>query len=213
MPRAVIYGGIILFSLSLVPVALIARARSVNSPKPRLLLIPDMAVQPSFRAQEANPLFADGRAMRERIPGTVKRPEGRTDEEFTRGKSREGWVTEFPVTVTEAFIVHGRQRYEVFCAPCHGLGGDGNGTVSKRAEELETPGWVPPVSFHSDLIRQRPVGHLFNTITNGIRSMPSYGAQIDASDRWAVVGYLRALQKSRNATMEDVPPGMRPALD
>lgn len=213
MPRAVILGGIVLFCLALVPVALIARARSEKSPEPRLLIIPDMAIQPKFEPQESNPLFADGRAMRGRMPGTVKWTDGPTDEEFTRGKDAEGWVTEFPVTVTEAFIVRGRERYEIFCAPCHGLVGDGNGTVAKRAEDLETPGWVPPVSFHSDLIRERPVGHLFNTITNGIRSMPSYGEQIDPADRWAIVAYLRALQKSRNATMEDVPPDMRPALD
>jgi hypothetical protein len=213
MPRAIVYAGLIVFCLALVPVALIARARAVKSPEPRLLLIPDMAIQPRFGPQDSNPLFADGRAMRGKVSGTVKRTDRRTDEAYTRGKDTEGWVTEFPVPVREAFIIRGRERYEVFCAPCHGLVGNGNGTVSLRAQDLETPGWVPPVSFHSDLIRGRPVGHLYNTITNGIRSMPSYGSQIDVADRWAIVAYLRALQKSRNATMEDVPPDMRPALD
>jgi len=213
MPRPVILLGVVVFSLALVPVALIARSRAGKSQEPRLLIIPDMANQPRYGPQDASTLFADGRAMRPRVPGTVARATGRTDDHFTRGKIGEEWATEFPVPITEAFIRHGRERFNIFCAPCHGFIGNGDGVISKRAEDLETAGWVPPVSFHSDLIRGRPVGHIFNTITNGIRSMPSYGEQIDPLDRWAIVSYARALQKSRNATMEDVPPDMRPALD
>jgi len=213
MPRSIVLGLVLAAALALVPVVLIARARAVRSESPRILLISDMANQPKFKAQDANPLFADGRAMRSRLPGTVGRADLETDRHRYRGKQGDAWAVDFPMPVTGVLIRRGRERYNLFCAPCHGLVGDGNGIVSKRAEELETAGWVPPVSFHTGLIRQRPVGHLFNTVTNGIRSMPSYGEQIRAEDRWAVVAYVRALERSQNATIEDVPPGMRPALE
>ncbi|MEZ4648565.1 MAG: cytochrome c [Candidatus Eisenbacteria bacterium] len=86
------------------------------------------------------------------------------------------------------------------------------GTVAVRAQELQEPKWVPPASFHTELVRSRPVGHIFNTITNGIRNMPAYGPQIEPADRWAIVAYVRALQKSQNATLEDVPADVRPSL-
>jgi len=213
MPRSLILGSILALALALVPVVLIARARATKSERPRILIIPDMANQPKFKAQDANPLFADGRAMRPRVPGTVARTDLETDDHLGRGKVGDAWAADLPMRVTEAFMRRGREQYAVFCSPCHGLGGDGNGMVSKRAEELETTGWVPPASFHTDLVRSRPVGDLYNSITNGVRSMPAYGDQIPVQDRWAIVAYVRALQRSRNATMEDVPPEMRPALD
>lgn len=100
----------------------------------------------------------------------------------------------------------------MFCAPCHGLSGYGNGPVAIRAEELEQGTWTPPASFHTELVRERPAGHIFNTISNGIRNMPAYGPQIPVEDRWAIVAYVRALQRSRDAKISDLPDGVRSDL-
>lgn len=213
MPRIITLGALLIFALALVPVVLIARARVTRSEKPRVLIIPDMANQPKLGPQDSNPLFADRRGMRPRVPGAIARTDLEDNAHLYRGKQGGAWATRFPMRVTQALMDRGREEYDIFCSPCHGLVGNGDGLVSKRAEELDSAGWVPPVSFHSDLIRNRPAGHLFNTITNGIRSMPAYGPQVSVKDRWAIVAYLRALQRSRNATIDDVPPDMRPALD
>jgi len=106
----------------------------------------------------------------------------------------------------------GRERYDIYCAPCHGLDGAGEGIVSVRALDLQEGTWTPPTSYHTKLIRERPAGHLFNTITNGIRNMPAYGDLIEEEDRWAIVAYMRALQLSRNAGIEDVPEERRGTL-
>ena len=105
--------------------------------------------------------------------------------------------------------------YKTHCAVCHGTAGFGDGMVAKRADELAQLGkanWTPPTSLHEDVVRLRPDGHLFNTITNGIRNMPAYGSQIAVEDRWAIVAYVRALQRSQNARVEDVPEDLRPTL-
>jgi hypothetical protein len=127
-----------------------------------------------------------------------------------------------PLRMTMAFLERGRERYEIFCSSCHGLGVGGvtagggqlmgNGIVDQRATELEQPLWIPPTSFHTDEVRGRAVGHLYNSIANGIRSMPSYGSQIPPRDRWAIVAYLRALQRSQRGRIEDVPPELREGL-
>jgi mono/diheme cytochrome c family protein len=109
-------------------------------------------------------------------------------------------------------LLRGQERFNIYCSPCHGLTGAGDGLVSRRADALQEGTWVPPLTFHGDQVRGRPVGHLFNTITHGIRNMPAYGAQIPAEDRWAIVAYVRALQRSQNATVADVPPDLRAGL-
>ena len=98
----------------------------------------------------------------------------------------------------------GRERYEIFCATCHGLAGDGDGITSELAFEREEPTWVPPLSVHNPTVRQQPVGQIFKTISEGIRTMPGYRSQIPVEDRWAIVLYVRALQRSRHATIDDV---------
>ncbi|MCL4206084.1 MAG: DUF3341 domain-containing protein [Pirellulaceae bacterium] len=115
------------------------------------------------------------------------------------------WVTEFPVPVTRELMARGRQRFDIYCATCHGLVGDGNGIVSKRALALEQGTWIPPLSLHADSVVAQPVGQVYHTITHGVRKMPGYGDQISVEDRWAVVLYIRALQRSRNASPADVP--------
>jgi mono/diheme cytochrome c family protein len=122
------------------------------------------------------------------------------------------WVTAFPVSVTRELMARGRQRYDIYCATCHGLVGDGNGIVSKRALELEQGTWIPPLSLHVDSVVAQPVGQLYHTITHGVRKMPGYGDQLSVEDRWAVVLYIRALQRSRNASPADVPSALLDTL-
>lgn len=110
-------------------------------------------------------------------------------------------------------MLRGQQRYNIYCATCHGLSGEGNGLIALRAQQLEQPTWVPPTSLHTEYVRQQPVGKLFHVITHGVRKMPAYGSQIPPEDRWAIVLYVRALQRSRAASLQDVPEDVRPNLE
>jgi mono/diheme cytochrome c family protein len=213
LPTWVIPTLAIMTTLALIPIVLIAKARTTNSPKPRVELIPDMDNQPKYKAQSANAMFADGRGMRPVIPGTVARGELQEDEHFYRGLVDDEWAERFPIPVTEELMARGKNRYDIYCVVCHGASGQGDGIINKRALELQMSTWVPPSSFHTDLVRGRPVGHLFNTITNGIRNMSGYGSQLEPEDRWAVVAYVRALQRARRATIDDVPAERREALE
>ncbi len=212
IPRPLVYGGILLAALALIPLALIARARVTTSSEPRIQLIRDMGRQPKFKTQSADPMFADGRAMRPEVAGTVARGERHANAAFWTGRDADGWVTAFPVAVNDALLRRGQERYDIFCAPCHGLAGYGDGPVAKRADALQEGTWTPPSSYHTDLVRQRPLGFIFNTITYGIRNMPAYGPQIPASDRWAIIAYVRALERSQDARIDDVPPELRREL-
>jgi len=205
MPRGFAYAAAILACLALIPPVLIARARAVKSRQPRVHVIQDMDNQPRYKSQQRSPLFADHRAMRRPVPGTIARGELHADDHLYRGKVDDQWATTYPIPITTASIRRGQQRFDVFCAPCHGLDGSGNGSVAVRAQDLQEGTWVPPLSFHQQQVRERPHGHVFNTITSGIRTMPSYAAQIDPEDRWFIVAYVRALQRSQNATTDDVP--------
>lgn len=212
LPRWLLYAVAILVVLSWVPLALIMRARVTASPQPRIHIIPDMDNQPKFKAQARNPIFADRRAMRPPVEGAVPRGAILGDPALTSGKIAEDWVDAAPLEVDRELLRRGRERYDIYCSPCHGLVGFGNGMVAKRADELQEGTWTPPTSFHSELLRERPDGHIFNTITNGIRNMPAYGPQIPVEDRWAIVAYVRALQRSQSATVDDVPPEIRAQL-
>ncbi len=212
LPRWMLYLVMISITLSLVPIALIMRARATTSSKPRIHIIPDMDKQPRYGTQSRNPLFADRRAMRPPVAGTVARGALAANQVLATGRIGEGWVEVIPVELTVGVLQRGRERYEIFCSPCHGLAGFGDGMVAKRADELMEGTWTPPTSFHSDLLRQRPDGHIFNTISNGIRNMPAYGPQIPVEDRWTIVAYVRALQRSQNAAVDDVPTEIRAQL-
>ncbi|MGQ0720913.1 MAG: c-type cytochrome [Candidatus Eiseniibacteriota bacterium] len=208
MPRWMIPTLVVLAAASIVPAALIARARATHQATPRINIIPDMDYQPKYLPQTANAMFADGRAAREFPKGTVARGALLEDEHLQRGLVGGDWATSFPMTVTDSLMSRGRQRFEIYCAPCHGLDGAGQGLVARRADQLMQMGaaqWTPPLSVHDDVVRQRPVGHLFNTISYGIRTMPAYGPQISVADRWAIVAYVRALQRSSRASVADVP--------
>ncbi|MBI1386968.1 MAG: c-type cytochrome [bacterium] len=196
---------IIVLIVAAIPVALIAKSRVTKSPKPRVHPIQNMDNQPRFKSQMYTAMFADRRVMRPPVPGTVARGEMVVDDAFHTGVENGEWVTGYPLPVTDALIQRGRERYTINCAPCHGQSGYGDGMVNKRAEELQQPTWIQPTSYHTDDIRNRPNGHIFNTITNGIRNMPGYGDKLTPHDRWAVVAYVRALQRSQHATLDDVP--------
>ncbi len=213
MPRWLISIVVILVALSWIPVALALRARVVKKTEPRVHVIPDMDNQPKVKTQSRLMLFADRRGMRPPVPGTVARGAVIGDSALILGKNDDdGWVETSPVPVTMPMLERGRQRYEIYCSPCHGLAGYGDGMVALRADQLQEGTWTPPTSFHTDLVRERPPGHLFNTISNGIRNMPSYGSQIPVDDRWAIVAYVKALQRSQNATIDDVPADLQAQL-
>jgi mono/diheme cytochrome c family protein len=190
---------------ALAPFALIAWARAVKSAKPRAHIILDMDSQPKFKAQAPSALFADGRAMRSPVSGTVARGELRADEAFHTGQVDGQWIRRLPVDVDEDLMRRGRERFDIYCAPCHGPTGDGDGIVNVRAAELEEGAWVPAVSYHADIVRERPDGRLFDTIDNGIRTMPAHGPQVPPADRWAIVAYVRALQESKADAADEKP--------
>jgi mono/diheme cytochrome c family protein len=201
--------------IAFLPAAMISRARTDRSATPRINLIPDMDYQPKYLPQTENRLFADGRATRPRVEGTVARGELHEDDHLWRGRAGVDWATSIPIPVTKALMERGRQRFDIHCAVCHGTAGFGDGMVAKRADELAQLGkanWTPPTSLHDDVVRLRADGHLFHTITHGIRNMPAYGSQIAVEDRWAIVAYVRALQRSQNARIDDVPEDQRPTL-
>ena len=203
---------VVLTTLALVPIALIWRSRATTSALPRWVVVTNMAKQPKLVGQSGSPLFADGRAMRPPVAGTVARGTLSTNPMFETGLEGEAFVDVPPMPVTPQLVKRGQERYDIFCAPCHGLSGYGDGVVARRADRLQEGTWTPPSSLHTDLVRSRPSGQLFNTITNGIRNMPAYGAQVPPADRWAIVAYVRALQRSQHATIADVKPELQEKL-
>jgi mono/diheme cytochrome c family protein len=160
-----------------------------------------------YDPQEAHPRFLDGRVMRTPPVGTVARGTLRLDAHLWTGKDAEGnLVSTLPgaLALDQGLLQRGRERYGIYCAPCHDVTGSGQGPVVAR-------GYLPPPSLHDARLRAVPVGHFFDVITNGIRNMPAYGPQVPAEDRWAIAAYVRALQVSRSATLDAVPPAIREA--
>lgn len=206
IPAFLVYAGIIGTFASLIPFAFFAMARSSTSETGRFHLIWDMDFSPAYKAQEENPLFEDQRAMRQAPAGTVALGNLQADDHLYKGKNKAGtYVSAMPksLTVDADLMELGKAQFGIYCAPCHGLLGDGNGMVHKRAESIGG-GWVPPSNLHQEYIRQMPAGQLFDVITNGVRNMPSYAAQVDPEERWAIILYVRALQKSQGANVSDL---------
>jgi mono/diheme cytochrome c family protein len=228
MPRWLVYLVLILIALAMIPPALIAWARTARSEVPRIHIFQDMDAQAKVKPQQVGPvrddglsIFADGRGMRPPVTGTLARGDIVDDEHYLRGVVGEGWAGTFPARtpVTLPLLQRGRERFSVYCAPCHGLAGYGDGIIHRRAMKLvANPAlgngtvWVQPKSLHDPDIRVQPVGQIYNTITNGIRNMAAYGPQIPVADRWAIVAYVEALQRSQNAPPEDVPAAQREGL-
>jgi hypothetical protein len=166
----------------------------------------DMHDQPKFVPLRPSSFFADGRSARPIPEGTVARGHLDADTAFYTGKGPDGKdVSEFPMPVTKEMILRGQQRFNVYCTPCHSRLGDGNGMVVQR-------GYRHPPSYHIDRLRQAPVGHFFDVMTNGFGAMPNYAEQIQPADRWAIASYIRALQYSQDASINDVPADARGQL-
>ena len=213
MPRWIIYVLLLLVAVSLVPMGLMYRANHQAKNQPRLQVVYDMDQQSYYKAQTENTFFPDGVTMRKPPAGTVARGLLNEDDAYFRGIARDTiFVQEIPVQVTKPMLERGRERFNIYCAPCHGQSGNGNGMTHIRAQALAEGTWTPPTDLTSQTVVERPSGHIYNTISNGIRTMPSYGAQLNPQDRWAVTAYVRALQLSRNATIADVPVESRAAL-
>lgn len=228
---------VIAITASWIPLALIAKARTTPSVKPRIHIFQDMDVQPKLKPQGFEPaLFADHRAMRPQVEGTISRDQLHLDDHYFRGFATDGnlkpvpgenneprWFTSLPeqVKLDRALLKRGQERYNIYCSPCHGLAGEGDGMVARRAKMLAetispklTEGWVAPFNLHQKdptsgkLIYGPPLysaGKLYNTITHGARSMPAYGSQISTADRWAIVAYVHALQFAYNVPADQIP--------
>ena len=215
-PRPVMGFILVTAVLALVPFAFIAKWRNSHSDKPHFHIVPDMDFQEFRGAQAPSDLFPDQRASRKPVAGTVARNELREDEHFYRGLQGGEWATSFPpqLELSDLTMERGRQRFNIYCAPCHGQTGEGTGMIHQRAQAVgaTATGWVQPSNLTEASFVRQPHGQIFNTISNGIRTMPAYASQIEEADRWAIVLYLRALQRSRHASIDDVPPDKRPAI-
>ncbi|NNE35065.1 MAG: cytochrome c, partial [Rhodothermales bacterium] len=171
----------------------LAGCRGSTSTKPPVHVSLNMDSQEKFEAQESNPFFADSRAMRPPVDETVARDGLREDRAVYEGKLENGdFVTQNPYPITREFMLRGQERFEVFCAVCHGSAGDGNGIIMTG-----NYGFVRAPTYHSDALRDQSDGYLYGTIAYGVRTMPSYAQQIPVEDRWAIVAYIRALQRSQ----------------
>ena len=162
----------------------------------------DMHDQPKYVPLRQSTFFNDARSARPLVEGTVARGQLHEDELLYTGKVKGEDAAVFPMRVDAAVMARGQQRFNIYCSPCHGRTGQGDGMVVRR-------GYRRPPSLHQDRLRNVPVGHFFDVMTNGFGAMPDYAAQIKAEDRWAIIAYIRALQLSEHATLTDVPDAER----
>jgi len=211
LPRGFVYGGILLTCVAMIPPVVILRARLVPSDKPRIHIIQNMDSQPKYRAQQQNLMFNDGRAMRPRVAGTISQAGFTSDTHYALGLMDGAYATTFPsqVSVDDALLDRGRARFDIYCLPCHGVAGDGDGMVNKRAMVLLNNGvngtiWVQPRNLHQPDMQDLPPGRIFHTITNGFGNMAGYAAQIPVADRWAITAWVYALQVGRNAPADAI---------
>jgi mono/diheme cytochrome c family protein len=166
----------------------------------------DMHDAPRYEPLEANTFFANGSASRMLVANTVARGMLREDTHLNEGKVDGRLATTFPMPITADVMARGQERFNVFCSPCHGRTGSGNGMVVQR-------GFRAPPSYHEDRLRNAPVGYFFDVMTNGFGAMQDYASQVPVADRWAIAAYIRALQLSQRATVADVPANRRTELD
>jgi mono/diheme cytochrome c family protein len=166
----------------------------------------DMHDQPKYVPLRESTFFTDQRSARPFVTGTVARGHLREDALLHTGKVNGTDATVFPFRIDDRVMARGRERFDIYCSPCHGRTGQGDGMVVRR-------GYRRPPTYHQDRLREAPVGHFFDVITNGFGAMPDYAPLIKAEDRWAIVAYVRALQVSEHATLADVPADRRGSLD
>lgn len=166
----------------------------------------DMRDQPRYEPLEESPFFGDSASARPRVADTVARGQLQLDDHLYAGRVNGQPAETFPFTVTLSLLERGQERYDIFCTPCHGLVGDGQGVITDY-------GMPVPPSFHDPDLRAEPPGSYFTIITNGTRVMPPYGSRIPAADRWAIIAYIRALQLSQNADATQLSADELPQLD
>ncbi len=166
----------------------------------------DMHDQPKLQPLEASAFFADGRASRPQVSGTVARGELDLDDHLHRGLVNGELATTFPFEIDQERMLRGQERFDIFCSSCHGRTGTGEGMIVQR-------GLKQPPSYHIDRLREAPPGYFFDVITNGFGAMYDLSDRIPVEDRWAIVAYVRALQLSRNANLLDAPPERRLQLE
>jgi hypothetical protein len=162
----------------------------------------DMQDQPRFKPLAKSDFYTDLRSARPPVEGTVARGQLHEDSYLYTGKLGNNPGDYLPFPVTSDVLARGRQRFNIYCAPCHSRVGDGNGMIVQR-------GFRAPPSFHTERLRKAPLGYFFDVMTNGFGAMPDYASQIPPVDRWTIVAYIRALQLSQGATVGDVPPGQK----
>ncbi len=171
--------------------------------------IQDMWNGAKYKPLERDPIFADGNSSRPLVAGVVARGQANLDRAFYAGRDNtpaSKLVTTFPLPLTKALLDRGEERFNIYCSPCHGRTGEGNGMIVQR-------GFTPPPSYYVPRLMAAPVGHFYDVITNGWGVMYSYADRVEPRDRWAITAYIRALQRSRNATLADVPPDQRATLN
>lgn len=167
----------------------------------------DMHVQPRYNPYDPTDFFNDGQSARMPVAGTVPRSDLTMgpDELLYTGKVNGEVATGFPFPITREILDRGRERFNINCSPCHGLAGDGDGMIVQR-------GFRRPPTFHDDRLRNIPVGYFFQVITNGFGVMYPYGYRVTPRDRWAIISYIRALQLSRQVSINDLPPAEQEKL-
>lgn len=193
-------------TLTLVALALLAGCRGQPSDKPPIHIVPDMDWQPKYLPAQENTFFEDGRSMRPLVAGTVAQGHLNEDDRYYRGKQGDKYVAVAPIDVNAKVLARGEERYDVFCTPCHDSTGAGQGMVVKR-------GFPLPLDLSSERVREMSDGEMYEVISDGVRNMPSYRNQIPVEDRWAIVSWVRVLQRSQHGTIEDVPAQFRDRIE
>jgi hypothetical protein len=166
----------------------------------------DMHDQPRYKPFAETNFFGDGRSARPVIEGTVARGQLHIDTARYQGKAGDQDVTEFPFAITRVDLLRGQERFNIYCSPCHSRIGDGNGMVVRR-------GFRQAASYHTDKLRKAPIGHFFDVMTHGFGAMPSYASRVEPDDRWRIAAYIRVLQLSESAKLDDVPAQERSQLE
>ena len=200
--------------------AAVAACRGSVSEDPPIHIIPDMDWQDKYQAQGESAFFADGRSMRAEVDGTVARGSLKDDAEYFQGKGADGkFVARLPTGKVQAalkvdsldkLMARGQQRYNIYCTPCHDQSGSGRGLVSKAVREAGYPNVANLATEHAIGL---PDGELYDIVSNGVRTMPAYGHQVPEADRWAIVAWLRVLQRSQHGSLEDVPSEKRGSIE
>jgi len=154
--------------------------------------------EPKYKPLSSSDFYSNGQSARPLVDGTVARGHLRTNEPLFTGMNNDQLVASVPLPITRELLQHGQERFNIFCSPCHGRLGDGNGLVAQR-------GLRNVASYHDPRLLQAPDGHFFDVVTNGFGAMYSYASRVPPRDRWAIIAYIRALQLSQHATLADVP--------